>query len=127
MIEPGLTGIVGPNACGKSNLVEALRWMMGENSAKRMRGGEMDDVIFGGTADRPARNLAEVGLSIDNTGGESTPPFGEQEELEVLRRIERGAGSDFRVNGKEVRARDVQLLFADAATGSQSTALVSQG
>src|ERR1700733_5615585 len=108
-IEPGLTGIVGPNGCGKSNLVEALRWVMGESSAKRMRGGEMDDVIFGGPSPRPARDLAEVGLSIDNTGGQSTPPFGEQDELEVLRRIERGSGSDYRVNGKEVRARDGQL------------------
>jgi chromosome segregation protein len=127
MIEPGLTGVVGPNGCGKSNLVEALRWVMGETSAKRMRGGEMDDVIFGGTSSRPARNMAEVGLLIDNAGGQSTPPFGEQAEIEVLRRIERGSGSDYRVNGKEVRARDVQLLFADAASGSQSTALVSQG
>src|SRR5690242_4973046 len=130
-IEPGLTGIVGPNGCGKSNLVEALRWVMGENSAKRMRGGEMDDVIFGGTGNRPARNLAEVALSLDNAdqAGEVTPmlPGLDQPELEVVRRIERGSGSDYRINGREVRARDVQLLFADAATGAHSTALVSQG
>lgn len=130
-IEPGLTGIVGPNGCGKSNLVEALRWVMGENSAKRMRGGEMDDVIFGGTSSRPARNLAEVGLLIDNAGREPGPapttPGLDQAEFEVVRRIERGSGSDYRINGKEVRARDVQLLFADAATGAHSTALVSQG
>src|ERR1700720_1052722 len=111
-IEPGLTGIVGPNGCGKSNLVEALRWVMGENSARRMRGGEMDDVIFGGTSNRPARNLAEVGLSLHTAGDEaqgSLPlviPGGGRFEIEVVRRIERGAGSDFRVNGKEVRARD---------------------
>jgi len=126
-IEPGLTGIVGPNGCGKSNLVEALRWVMGENSAKRMRGGEMDDVIFGGTANRPARNLAEVALLIDNAGRDAPLPFIDRAEIEVVRRIARGAGSDFRMNGKEVRARDVQLLFADAATGAQSTAMVSQG
>jgi chromosome segregation protein len=133
-IEPGLTGIVGPNGCGKSNLVEALRWVMGENSARRMRGGEMDDVIFGGTANRPARNLAEVALLIDTAGEHGaqgtlplTIPASGRPEIEVVRRIERGSGSDFRVNGKEVRARDVQLLFADAATGAHSTALVSQG
>jgi chromosome segregation protein len=129
-IEPGLTGIVGPNGCGKSNLVEALRWVMGENSAKRMRGGEMDDVIFGGTGSRPARNLAEVALSVDNSGQSETMPMIpgiDRQELEVVRRIERGSGSDFRINGREVRARDVQLLFADAATGAHSTALVSQG
>jgi chromosome segregation protein len=126
-IEPGMTGIVGPNGCGKSNLVEALRWVMGENSAKRMRGGEMDDVIFGGTSTRPARNLAEVALLVDNEGQEIPLPFAVGSDLEIVRRIERGEGSDFRINGSQVRARDVQLLFADAATGAHSTALVSQG
>ena len=125
-IGPGLTGIVGPNGCGKSNLVEAMRWVMGESSAKRMRGGEMDDVIFGGTADRPSRNLAEVMLELDNSTRDAPPSFNDSEELEVARRIERGAGSQYKVNGKEVRARDVQLLFADQATGAQLTALVSQ-
>src|ERR1700730_12686507 len=128
-----MTGIVGPNGCGKSNLVEALRWVMGENSARRMRGGEMDDVIFGGTSNRPARNLAEVGLTLDTAGNEAqgalplTIPGGYRPEIEVVRRIERGSGSDFRVNGKEVRARDVQLLFAAAATAAHLPALVSQG
>jgi len=126
-IEPGMTGIVGPNGCGKSNLVEALRWVMGENSAKRMRGGEMDDIIFGGTSTRPARNLAEVSLLVDNEGQEIPLPFAAGPEIEIMRRIERGEGSDFRINGSQVRARDVQLLFADAATGAHSTALVSQG
>src|ERR1700737_4445073 len=99
-IEPGLTGIVGPNGCGKSNLVEALRWVMGENSARRMRGGEMDDVIFGGTSNRPARNLAEVGLTLDTAGNGAQGalplmiPGGDRPEIEVVRRIERGAGSD---------------------------------
>ncbi len=127
LIEQGLTGIVGPNGCGKSNLVEALRWVMGETSAKQMRGGGMDDVIFGGTRDRPPRNVAEVILSLDNADRTAPATFNNQEELEVSRRIERGSGSTYRVNSKEVRARDVQLLFADAATGPRSNALVSQG
>ncbi|HUA52267.1 MAG TPA: chromosome segregation SMC family protein, partial [Candidatus Sulfotelmatobacter sp.] len=127
VIASGLTGVVGPNGCGKSNLVEALRWVMGENSAKRMRGGEMDDVIFGGTSDRPARNLAEVMLAIDNADRKAPSQFNDMTELEVARRIERGEGSAYRINGHEVRARDVQLLFADAATGAHSPSMVSQG
>ncbi|MBA2918795.1 AAA family ATPase [Sphingomonas sp. MAH-20] len=119
-IEPGLTGVVGPNGCGKSNLLEALRWVMGEGSAKSLRGGGMEDVIFAGTAQRPARDFAEVQLlaeTADNDDG----------EIEVVRRIERGAGSAYRLNGRDVRAKDVALLFADAATGAHSPALVSQG
>ncbi|MBK8908149.1 MAG: AAA family ATPase [Rhodospirillales bacterium] len=127
VIEAGTTGIVGPNGCGKSNLVEALRWVMGETSAKRMRGGEMDDVIFGGTASRPSRNVAEVLIELDNSRHTAAPPFDGFDMLEVSRRIDRGSGSTYRVNGKEMRARDVQLLFADAATGARSTALLSQG
>lgn len=123
----GLTGIVGPNGCGKSNLVEALRWVMGESSAKKMRGGEMDDVIFGGSDKRPARNLAEVGLVIENDGRTVPAQFNGAEQLEVVRRIERGAGSDFRLNGKSVRAKDVALLFQDHGTGPHSASLVSQG
>ena len=126
-IEPGLTGIVGPNGCGKSNLVEALRWVMGETSAKQVRGGEMDDVIFGGTADRPARNLAEVLLTLDNYDRSAPAAYNDHSEIDIARRIERGSGSLYRINGREVRARDVQTLFADAATGARSTALVSQG
>jgi chromosome segregation protein len=126
-IEPGLTGVVGPNGCGKSNLVEALRWVMGETSAKRLRGGEMDDVIFAGTADRPTRNIAEVALTIDNSTRDAPFAFNDREEIEVIRRLERGSGSIYRVNGREVRARDVQLLFADAASGAHSGAMVSQG
>ena len=127
VIEPGMTGVVGPNGCGKSNVVEALRWVMGETSAKQMRGGEMDDVIFGGTANRPARNIAEVILSLDNSDRTAPAQFNDGDEIEVSRRIERGAGSTYRINGREVRARDVQLLFADLATGAHSTAMVSQG
>jgi chromosome segregation protein len=126
-IAPGTTGIVGPNGCGKSNLVEALRWVMGETSARRMRGEGMDDVIFGGTDRRPSRNVAEVTLVLDNRDRLAPLAFGDADELEVTRRIVRGEGSDYRVNGKLVRARDVQILFADAATGAQSAALVSQG
>ena len=127
IIAPGMTGIVGPNGCGKSNLVEALRWIMGETSAKQMRGGAMDNVIFGGTADRPARNIGEVSLFLDNTDRTAPAAFNDHDDLEVTRRIERDKGSTYRVNGREVRARDVQLLFADQATGPRSTALVSQG
>ena len=123
----GLNGIVGPNGCGKSNLVEALRWVMGENRAKNMRSGDMEDVIFAGTAARPARNIAEVTVLLDNTDGKAPAPFGSHAQIEVTRRIERDKGSQYLVNGKQVRARDVQLLFADALTGSHSPALVSQG
>ncbi len=127
VIEPGLTGVVGPNGCGKSNLVEALRWCMGETSAKQMRGGDMDEVIFGGTRDRPARNIAEVSLMLGNSDRKATAQFNEYDDLEITRRIERDKGSLYRVNGRDVRAKDVQLLFADVATGARSTALVSQG
>jgi chromosome segregation protein len=126
-IEPGLTGVVGPNGCGKSNLLEALRWVMGANSAKAMRGSGMDDVIFAGSGGRPGRNHAEVTLTIDNADGDAPVQFNRHPVLEVVRRIDRGAGSTYRVNGKEVRARDVQLLFADASTGANSPALVRQG
>ena len=127
VIDDGLTGVVGPNGCGKSNLVEALRWAMGETSAKQMRGGEMDDVIFAGTSDRPARNLAEVILSLDNSDRRAPAQFNDSDELDVVRRIERGHGSHYKVNGMDTRARDVQTLFADASTGARSTAMVSQG
>jgi chromosome segregation protein len=126
-IEPGLTGVVGPNGCGKSNLVEALRWVMGESSFKAMRGSGMEDVIFSGSGKRPSRNIAEVGLLLDNTDRKAPAAFNDHEWIEVSRRIEREAGSTYRVNGKEVRARDVQLLFADASTGARSPALVRQG
>jgi len=127
LIEPGLTAIVGPNGCGKSNLVEALRWVMGETSARQLRGREMDDVIFGGSASRPKRNHAEVSVLLDNAARSAPAMFNDYSEIEVSRRIERGAGSVYRINGKETRARDVALLFADEATGSRSTAMVSQG
>jgi len=127
LIQPGLTGVVGPNGCGKSNLVEALRWVMGENSYKNMRASGMDDVIFSGGGSRAARNFAEVGLVLDNSARLAPAAFNEADTIEVTRRIEREQGSTYRVNGKEVRARDVQLLFADAATGARSPSLVRQG
>jgi chromosome segregation protein len=117
-IEPGLTGVVGPNGCGKSNLLEALRWVMGEGSPKSMRSGGMDDVIFAGTSARPAREFATVTLHLAGSAGE---------EIEVQRRIQRGAGSDYRLNGRDARAQDVRLLFADSATGAHSPAIVGQG
>ncbi len=124
-IEPGLTGVVGPNGCGKSNLLEAIRWVMGEGSPKSLRGGGMEDIIFAGTATRPARDFAEVSLLIDRAPGEDGSEKGG--ESEVTRRIERGAGSAYRIDGRDVRQKDVSLLFADAATGAHSPALVSQG
>ncbi len=127
LIEPGLTGVVGPNGCGKSNLVEALRWVMGENSYKNMRASGMDDVIFSGGGSRPARNLAEVSLVLDNSGRTAPAAFNDADTLEVTRRIERESGSNYRINGRDVRARDVQLLFADASTGARSPAMVRQG
>lgn len=126
-IGEGLNGIVGPNGCGKSNLVEALRWVMGEKSAKNMRGGGMEDVIFAGTSKRPARNMAEATIIIDNSDGTAPAPFTSATEIEITRRIEKDKGSQYRVNGKAVRARDVNLLFADTMTGANSPALVSQG
>jgi chromosome segregation protein len=126
-IEPGLTGVVGPNGCGKSNLVEAVRWVMGEASYKAMRAAEMDDVIFSGNTDRPSRNHAEVSVLVDNDDRKAPATFNDSETLEVSRRIMREQGSVFRVNGREVRARDVAMLFADASTGSRSPALVHQG
>jgi chromosome segregation protein len=124
-IEPGLTGVVGPNGCGKSNLLEAIRWVMGEGSPKSLRGGGMEDIIFAGTATRPARDFAEVSLLIERAGGDADND--EDGESEVTRRIERGAGSAYRIDGRDVRQKDVSLLFADAATGAHSPALVSQG
>ena len=127
IIENGLTGIVGPNGCGKSNLVEAFRFVMGELSPKQMRGSELDDVIFNGTADRPAWDIAEVTIDLDNSARKAPSLFNQNDEIEVTRRIWRGEGSEYRVNGKEVRLKDVQLLFADASTGARSTSMVSQG
>ena len=127
VIERGLTGIVGPNGCGKSNLVEAMRWVMGENSYKNMRASGMDDVIFSGSGNRPARNTAEVGLYLDNSDRTAPAAFNDQDEVQVTRRIERESGSVYRINGKEARAKDVQLLFADASTGARSPSMVGQG
>ena len=127
IIEKGLTGIVGPNGCGKSNLVEAFRFVMGELAPKQMRGSELDDVIFNGTTDRPAWDIAEVTIDLDNSERKAPSLFNQSDEIEVTRRIWRGEGSEYRVNGREVRLKDVQLLFADASTGARSTSMVSQG
>src|SRR5690606_19330699 len=127
MIEPGLTGVVGPNGCGKSNLVEALRFVMGETSHKSLRGGDMDAVIFSGSGNRPARNHAEVTMTIDNAERSAPAAFNEYDALDISRRIEREQGSAYRINGRDVRARDIQIMFADAATGARSPALVHQG
>jgi|TARA_R100000501_G_scaffold17783_1_gene33811 chromosome segregation protein len=125
-IEEGLTGVVGPNGCGKSNLLEAIRWVMGESSPKSLRGGGMEDVIFAGTDRRPSRDVAEVQLKLDNSARKAPAQFNESDEIDVSRHIERGLGSAYRINGRDVRQKDVQLLFADAATGAHSPALVSQ-
>ena len=126
-IRPGLTGIVGPNGCGKSNLVEALRWVMGESSAKRLRGGDMDDVIFAGAAERPTRNQAEVSLRLANPNFDAPLQFNDSTVLEVTRKVIRGQGSAYRVNGRDHRAQDLKLLFADLASGASSNAMVAQG
>lgn len=126
-IEEGLTGVVGPNGCGKSNLVEALRWVMGETSAKSLRGTGMEDVIFQGTDKRPPRNMAEVVLGADNTMRDAPAQFNDSDDIEISRRIERDAGSNYRINGNDVRMRDVQTFFADMNSGARSTAMVRQG
>ncbi len=127
LIDEGLTGVVGPNGCGKSNLLEGLRWVMGETSYKNMRGSGMDDVIFSGTDKRPSRNVAEVVLTLDNSSRTAPAAFNDSDIIEISRRIERDKGSDYKINSLPVRAKDVQLLFADASTGSRSPALVQQG
>jgi chromosome segregation protein len=126
-INEGLTGIVGPNGCGKSNILESIRWVMGANSAKALRGTEMDDVIFAGSDERPQRDIAEVILKVDNSEHTAPDPFRYEDIIEISRKIRRGMGSTYRINGKEVRAKDVQLLFADASSGANSPALVRQG
>ena len=126
-VEPGLTAVVGPNGCGKSNLFDALRWVMGETRPTSVRGAEMDDVIFAGSGGRPSRNMAEVTLFVDNTDRTATGAWNEYDSIEVSRRIEREAGSVYRINGRDVRQRDVQLFFADASSGASSTAFVRQG
>lgn len=127
IIADGLTGVVGPNGCGKSNLLEALRWVMGENRPTAMRGGGMEDVIFAGAATRPARNFAEVVLQLDNSDRLAPAGFNDADQLDIVRRITRDVGSAYKVGTKDVRARDVQMLFADASTGAHSPALVRQG
>ena len=127
LIEDGLTGIVGPNGCGKSNIVEALRWCMGETSAKSMRGSGMEDVIFSGTSNKPSKNIAEVSLNLSNENKEGPLQFKDTNEIEIRRKIEKDKGSKFYINDKEVRAKDAQMFFADLSTGAHSPSLISQG
>ena len=127
LIEDGLTGIVGPNGCGKSNIVESLRWVMGETSAKSMRGSGMEDVIFSGTSNKPSKNIAEVSVTVSNQNSEGTSQFRELDEVNVRRKIEKDRGSKFYINDKEVRARDAQMFFADLSTGAHSPSMISQG
>ena len=127
LIEKGLTGIVGPNGCGKSNIVEALRWCMGETSAKSMRGSGMEDIIFSGTSNKPAKNISEVAITIDNSKKEGPGKYLVMDEIVIKRKIEREKGSKYFINDKEVRARDVQTFFADLSTGAHSPSIISQG
>ena len=127
LIENGLTGIVGPNGCGKSNIVESLRWCMGENSAKSMRGSGMEDVIFSGTSNKPSKNISQVVLFLDNKIKSGSAQYREFDEISVKRKIEKDKGSKYYINDKEVRARDVQTFFADLSTGAHSPSLISQG
>ena len=127
LIENGLTGIVGPNGCGKSNIVESLRWCMGETSAKSMRGSGMEDVIFSGTSNKPSKNIAEVTLNLLNNDNEGPHQYKNTPSIEIKRKIEKDKGSKFSINGKEVRAKDAQMFFADLSTGAHSPSLISQG
>ena len=127
LIEEGLTGIVGPNGCGKSNIVESLRWCMGETSAKSMRGSGMEDVIFSGTSNKPSKNIAEVSINLSNENKDGPLQYKELDEIEIRRKIEKDKGSKFYINNKEVRAKDAQMFFADLSTGAHSPSLISQG
>ena len=127
LIEDGLTGIVGPNGCGKSNIVESLRWVMGETSAKSMRGSGMEDVIFSGTSNKPSRNIAEVSVTVQNVNNEGPVQFRELDEVNVRRKIEKDKGSKFYINDKEARAKDAQMFFADIPAASSKIALLSVG
>ena len=127
LIEDGLTGIVGPNGCGKSNIVESLRWCMGETSAKSMRGSGMEDVIFSGTSNKPSKNIAEVSISLSNENKEGPIQYKELDEIQIRRKIEKDKGSKYYINDKEVRAKDAQMFFADLSTGAHSPSIISQG
>ena len=127
LIEEGLTGIVGPNGCGKSNIVESLRWCMGETSAKSMRGSGMEDVIFSGTSNKPSKNIAEVSIGLSNDSKEGPLQYKDLDEIQIRRKIEKDKGSKFYINDKEVRAKDAQMFFADLSTGAHSPSLISQG